>query len=80
VRVELKIDFLAWLDAEQGERSTALVDESEDRGILRVVKAVQLAIVDAEAILPKMECATDTGKRRSGVCRCSDGIGIVNDT
>jgi hypothetical protein len=59
VRVELKVDFLAWLDAEQGKRSTTLVDESEDRGILRVVKAVQLAVVDAEAILPEMECATD---------------------
>ena len=59
VRVELQVDFLAWLNVEKCERGTTLVDESENRSVGRIVEAVQCSVVDAEAVLPEVKCAGD---------------------
>ena len=66
VRLELEIDLLSGLYVEQSERSAALVDEGEDGGVCGVVEAVQLAVVDAEAVLPQVQCARYTRKAGGG--------------
>lgn len=60
--VQIQIHLLTGLDSQESERSSALIDERENRSIGRVVEAVERTVVNGEAVLPQMKSALDAGK------------------
>jgi hypothetical protein len=55
VLLQLDIDWLVILNVHQMQRSSTLSNHIQISGILRVVETVQLPVINAEAIGPKVE-------------------------
>lgn len=71
---------MAWLNAEKCERSTSLIDKREYGSVCWVVEAMEGPIVNTEAVLPQVQRAAHTRRGRAGVCGCSRGMGVFDDT
>ena len=66
---DLHIDFLTRLNIHDAERSTTLSNKVQYFCISLVINAVQIPVIDAEAILPEMENTFDAFGSGTGLLR-----------
>lgn len=79
VLLQLDVDGLVVVDVHQVQRRPTLADHLQVRGVLWVVEAVQLAVVDAEAVGPEVQDAL-LGRGLVAARRCGDRLsGRVGD-